>query len=51
MRAVPIAWDTAGIVEHEKKRVDGAPVGEIQGAMFEGRELWVGLSREEIGAR
>ena len=47
MRPVTTAWETAGIIEHEKKRVDGDPVGEIQGAMFEGRELWVGLSREK----
>ena len=47
MRRVGAAWEGAGIVEHVKKRVDGARSAEIQGAMLDGDELWVGLSREK----
>ena len=47
MRQVTAAWESAGIIEHEKKRVDGAPSGEVQGAMFEGKGFGVGLSREK----
>ena len=47
LREVAGAWEKTGIVEHEKKRVEGAVCAEVQGAMVHGKELWIGLSRDK----
>ena len=40
-------WRKLGLQENDSKRVCGAPVAEVQGAVVHGNELWLGVSREK----
>ncbi|CAE8581762.1 unnamed protein product, partial [Polarella glacialis] len=45
MQRVSSEWHAVGVEDHVKKTVNGVPAEEVQGAMIDGIEHWVGVSR------
>ena len=47
MQDMADGWKEDGVVEHEKKAVNGVHKEEVQGVMIDGSHGWLGVSREK----